>query len=202
MEIGLDKLKASAGKLFLLGLFALGLAVAQIMVIAAHRIELSEPIQLDSDLSVSVPSGQGWGATISSADRRTGVLGTIRAKLVIGPLSAAEVRCTHRLIPEDQSLDQLLVGRFSRDQNSWRLHDHGEIRLANLTIHWIQATANDSPTEVFLGIGQLSPTRIIEVQVIVSDDPELARRIFMTVVNSIHFEEGSTSGGSVAALPR
>jgi len=115
MEIGLDKLKASAGKLFLLGLFALGLVVAQIMVMASHKITLSEPIKLDSDLSVSVPSGQGWKAVMSPADQRTGSLGTVLAKLVIGPLSAAEVQCTHRLIPEDQSLDQLLLDRFVRE---------------------------------------------------------------------------------------
>ena len=72
MEIGLDKLKVSAGKLFLLGLFALGLAVAQLMVLAAHRIRLSEPIQLGLGISVSVPSGQGWKAAISPANKQTG----------------------------------------------------------------------------------------------------------------------------------
>ncbi len=201
MGAKLDIKSYSAAELALLGIFALGLLLASVVVSYRNKIKLSGPIELKrSGLSVSLPAGGGWqGSQEWVEDQRRGMF-TLTSRLVVSTEMGAIVQwrfmgASGGLMPEDR-----LSIRAGTDEVE--IVDAGTIQTDGAAMDWVQGRLIGGLEDIFLGVARLGQGWIVELEVVTPGDAELAERIFRVVAASLAYGGDSLSDERVASRLR
>ncbi|MBN1816522.1 MAG: hypothetical protein JW828_04125 [Sedimentisphaerales bacterium] len=182
MKMMMGKIRDSGDKLFLLALFLLGLAVAHGMVSWYQRIRLSEPILLGTTgLAVPMPADEGWQTPTAWGISSLGPI--LRARLTLPSLSA-EVVCLYRKTDESINTREQLITEVEKE--GYQVSDFGEIEVGRSRMMWIEAETPKTYNTIFFGVAGLSHSAALQLTV-TSQDPELARRIFMSIAEKIRY---------------
>jgi hypothetical protein len=196
-----DIKKYSAAELTLLGIFALGLVLASVVVSLRGKIRLSEPIWLEgSVLSASLPAGGGWqGSQEWIQDQRRGMF-TLTGRLIVSTEMGAIVQwrfmgASGGLMPEDR-----LNIRAGTDEVE--ILDAGTIQTDGAVVDWVQGRLIDGLEDIFLGVASLGQGWIVELEVVTPGDAELAGRIFRAVAASLKYGGESLSDERAASSLR
>jgi len=190
--------KYSAGKIVLLGLFALSLVIARLVIASRLAVVLSEPIKLGySGLSISMPTGKAWkivnkweyqeNAFVLSSYFMGGSEGV--------PLQA---HCQYQLA----AVKVESAVRFEQMASNGKgvIAKTGQNRTDNLTIDWAYIKEPGALKSMFFGTAQLPDGRQLDIAVFQAmGDAELAEKVFKGIVENVKFEgnELLKTGGEV-----
>ncbi|HER34036.1 MAG TPA: hypothetical protein ENO19_01015 [Halothiobacillaceae bacterium] len=181
MRLVIGKIRDGADKLFLLALFALGLVIAQGLVVGYQHVKLSAPIPLgQTGLAVPLPTGPGW---TGSPTWRLGPAGAVLAANLRQAGVQADVRCVYR--PSDEVLNSRQELIDALEEHGYQVADSGRFRLGRTEMLWVEAHGRGQDQTIFLGVVSLDKA-ILELEVR-SLDLDLARRIFMAVGEKIRY---------------
>ncbi len=198
MGAKLDIKSYSAAELALLGIFALGLLLASVVVSYRNKIRLSRPIELErSGLSASLPVGAGWQASQSWIVDQQREMSTLTGQLLVGTSMGAIVQwrfmgASGRLMPEDR-----LSIRVGTDEVE--IVDAGTIQTDGAVMDWVQGRLIDGLEDIFLGVAHLGQGWIVELEVVTPGDAKLAGRIFRVVAASLAYSVESLSDERAAS---
>ncbi|MBN1124344.1 MAG: hypothetical protein JXA82_04995 [Sedimentisphaerales bacterium] len=182
MKMMIGKIRDSGDKIFLLVLFILGLAVAQGMVSWYHRIRLTEPIPLEkTGLAIPMPADEGWQTPTAWGMSSLGPI--LRARLAL-PSVSAEVVSLYRTTDEVVSTREQLISEV--EKKGYQVADFGEIEVGRSRMMWIEAEMPKTYDTIFIGVVALSNSATLQLNV-TSHDPELARRIFISIAEKIRY---------------
>jgi hypothetical protein len=201
MSAKFDIKNYSAAELALLGIFALGLLLASVVVSHRNKIRLSGPIELKrSGLSASLPVGGGWQASQSWIVDQQREMSTLTGQLLVGTSMGAVVQwrfmgASGRLMPEDR-----LSIRVGTDEVE--IVDAGQIQTDDAVMDWVQGRLQGRLEDVFLGIARVRRGWIVELEVVTPGDAELAERIFRAVAASLRYGADSLSHERAASRLR
>lgn len=174
-------MRDGADKLFLLALFALGLVIAQVLVIGYQHVKLSAPIPLgQTGLAVPLPTGPGW---TGSPAWRLGPAGAALAANLRHAGVQVDVRCVYR--PSDEVLNSRQELIDALEEHGYQVADSGRFRLGRTEMLWVETHGRGQGQTIFLGVVSLDKA-ILELEVS-SPDLDLARRIFMAVAEKIRY---------------
>lgn len=181
----------------LLGVFALGLLIAWLIVAGRSRIAMSDAIALrHSGLSVSIPVGRGWesrGGWIYNPDNKF----SLSAQLMVGLDMAASVQYRYLIAPEKSDVRELMEKDIAAAGMVIGLS--GQISN-DIVIDWAELCQADQIGHIYLGIGRLDSNRILVINVNAPGDSRYAGKLFRSVIKSIQFESDALSSrGSVFA---
>jgi hypothetical protein len=187
MKMVIGKIRESLDKLFLLGLFAVGLGIAQYLVLVRSRIELSRPVVLpDEGLSIRLPVSTGWKSeSVWTLDPREN--GYYIQAVFDAPSHKAKLWCGYRPYSEkDGTIQERLTQRaaFYKAQ----IIQVGERSLRGIQMNWVLAMPEQGQFAMFYGAGMAGGDRVIELEVLCQTDPDFARRIFMTVADGLRYK--------------
>ena len=201
MSAKFDMKKYSAAELALLGIFALGLLLASVVVSYRNKIRLSGPIEFEgSGLSVSLPAGGGWqGSQEWVVDRQRGI-SALTGRLLVSTEMGAIVQwrfmgASGGLMPEDR-----LSIRVGTDEVE--IVDAGQIQTDGAVMDWVQGRLIGGLEDIFLGVARLGQGWIVELEVVTPGDAELAESIFRAVAASLAYGGGSLSDERAASRLR
>ena len=167
--------------MFLLALFALGLGIAQALVIWYQRVQLSSPVPLgQTGLAVPLPTGPGW---TTAGAWRLGPRGPVLEARLQHAGVEAEVQCHYRPSDEPISTRQQLAQEL--EENGYPVVNSGRLRLGQTEMLWVQTEGRSSGRAIFLAVVSLNQA-VLELRVS-SLDSELARRVFMAVGERIRY---------------
>ncbi len=201
MGAKLDIKSYSAAELALLGIFALGLLLASVVVSHRNKIRLSGPIDLKRrGMSASLPVGGGWQASQSWIVDRQREMFTLTGQLPVGTSLGAIVQwrfmgASGRLMPEER-----LSIRAGTDEVE--IVDAGQIQTNDAVMDWVQGRLIGGLEDIFLGIARLEQGWIVELEVVTPGDAELAGRIFRVMAASLRYGAGSLSDERAASRLR
>jgi hypothetical protein len=186
MKMMIGKIRESLDKLFLLGLFAVGLGIAQYLVLVRSRIELSKPIVLpDEGLSIRLPVSTGWQSKPEwNLDPREN--GYFIQAIFDAPSHKAQLWCGYRPYSEkDGTIQERLTQRAA--YRKAQVVQVGERSLRGIQMNWVLAMPEQGQFAMFYGAG-LAGDRVVELEVLCQTDPDFARRIFMTVADGLRYK--------------
>ncbi len=185
---GSGKVKYVLGKVVFLGIFVLGLLLAQLHISARSRLVLSMPFELPyTGISVRMPLGNGWHSesawqfiantfTISSIFSPT--TGSIAASVEVQYLTAPM-----KVRPEQQ------FKRYSRELAGTVL-ETGKIQNSGVLIDWARIKIQNKFLDVFFGVAQLPNGRRLSIEVQApSLDADWTEEIFTKIAESVSFED-------------
>ncbi|UCF15496.1 MAG: hypothetical protein JSW59_19015 [Phycisphaerales bacterium] len=189
MDKTYDIRKLGGDKIALLGLFALSLLTARIVVGIKSTLILSEPIPLPgTSISVAVPTGNGW----QSQERwTTGInIAFLKSSFSAGPgKPTAEVTCRYRPTVKASSIRMLFEQKAREFDGVIVTID--QIVTDSLIFDWAQIKGEKQPSTAFLGTAVLSEDWQLDIEVIeVIGDVEQAEETFMRVVESVNLKDG------------
>lgn len=185
MVIG--KIRESLDKLFLLGLFAAGLGIAQYLVLVRSRIELSRPVVLpDEGLSIRLPISTGWQSKPEwTLDPRQN--GYFIQAVFDAPSHKAQLWCGYRPYSEkDGTIQERLTQRAA--YRKAQIMQVGERSLRGIQMNWVLAMPEQGQFAMFYGAGMAGGDQVVELEVLCQTDPDFARRIFMTVADGLRYK--------------
>lgn len=186
MVIG--KIRESLDKLFLLGLFAAGLGIAQYLVMVRSRIELSRPVVLpDEGLSIRLPISTGWQSKPEwILDPQEN--GYFVQAFFDAPSHKAQLWCGYRpYLEKDGTIQERLTRRAAYHRA--KIIQVGERSLrGNIQMNWVLAMPEQGQFAMFYGAGMAGSDRVVELEVLCQTDPDFARRIFMTVADGLRYK--------------
>ena len=201
MDAKFDIKRYSPAELALLGIFALGLLLASVVVSNRNRIRLSGPIELErSGLSASLPVGGGWQGSQSWIVDQQREMSTLTGQLLVGTSMGAIVQwrfmgASGRLMPEDR-----LSIRAGTDEVE--IVDAGQIQTDDAMMDWAHGRLIGGLEDIFLGVARLGQGWIVELEVVTVGDAELAGRIFRMVAASLRYGADSLSDERAASRLR
>lgn len=183
-----DLKKLEPDKIALLGMFALALFIANIIVSVKSAIIFSEPIELaHTGLSIPVPLGNGWQSDKKwDYEKNTFILSsyftldtdrpTVGAYYVymlnaekIGPQAFFEQKTTE------------IGGRILRT---------GQKQIKGLSIDWAQIEQPEFSFNSFLATAELPYNRRLSIEVRqIIGDIDMAEKVFNKILDSINFED-------------
>jgi len=179
--------KLGVDKIALLGLFAVSLLIAHMIVVSRSAILLSEPIPLKlSGLSVSMPDGNGWKSNKQWESYENGFyLGSI---FTLGTNSTAKARCVYNLSAE--TFDPQILFTQKADEVKGEIKKIEQIKTDTLIINWTHIENPKNSRIVIFGTARLPNNHRldIEVQQIVND-PGMAEQVFKKIVDSLSYQE-------------
>jgi|GEM_PF-981805 len=182
--------KMGADKIALLGLFALGLILARIIISQRVKVALTGPIKLPhTNLFVSLPTGSGWQSEKQWSRIENGFhLSSFFAR---GNRLVTSVECAYLLAEPETEPERLFEQRASR--NKAAIAKTGRIRSRQpadaLVFDWARMTDRRKRLDVFLAVCRLPDGRQLSIKLQqFSDDIELAEKILRKVVGSIKFQ--------------
>ena len=180
--------KLGGDKIALLGLFIVALLTAHLVVGLRSALVLSEPIPLrGTDLSVSVPAGNGWQSNEQWVrERNTFILGSSFSP---GPGKAtASVICRYRAAVNTAS-SQTQFEQKAREFD-------GDIVEINQTVtdllifDWAHVKGDQTPFTAFLATTILSDDWQLDIEVYeITGDTKQAEQAFKRVVESVNLED-------------
>ena len=175
-------------KIALLGLFALSLLVAYLIVAFRSRLLFSDPIPLSKmGLSVSMPSGHGWQSeeqwnyqdnmfSLSSIFPRGSGRPTAWASCRY--LLSAETATPQMRFEQRASAIDAVVVQTNRTQTG------------SLTIDWARIEIPELNFSMFFGTSRLPENRQLDIEVgRIGVEAELTERIFKRIIESLKFED-------------
>jgi hypothetical protein len=186
MKMVIGKIRESLDKLFLLGLFAVGLGIAQYLVLVRSRIELSRPIVLPNEgLSIRLPVSTGWKSRPEwILDPRE--KGYIIQAVFDAPSHKAQLLCGYRpYLEKDGTIQERLTRRAAYLKA--QIIKVGERSLRGIQMDWVLAMPEQGQFAMFYGTGKAGDG-IIELEVLCQADPDFAQRIFMTVADGLRYK--------------
>jgi hypothetical protein len=187
MKMMIGKIRESLDKLFLLGLFAAGLGIAQYLVLVRSRIELSRPVVLpDEGLSIRLPVSTGWQSKPEwILDPRE--QGYFIQAIFDAPSHKAQLWCGYRpYLEKDGTIQERLTQRAA--YRKAQIIQVGERSLRGIQMNWVLAMPEQGQFAMFYGTGKAGEDRVVELEVLCQTDPDFARRIFMTVADGLRFK--------------
>jgi hypothetical protein len=187
MKMVIGKIRESLDKLFLLGLFAVGLGIAQYLVLVRSRIELSRPVVLpDEGLSIRLPVSTGWQSESKwTLDPREN--GYLIQAAFDAPSHKAHLWCGYRPYSEkDGTIQERLTRRAAYHKAP--IIKVGERSLRGIQMNWVLAMPEQGQLAMFYGAGMAGGDRVIELEVLCQTDPDFAERIFMTVADGLRYK--------------
>jgi hypothetical protein len=187
MKMMIGKIRESLDKLFLLGLFAAGLGIAQYLVLVRSRIELSKSIDLpDGGLSIRLPVSTGWQPESEwTLDPREN--GYFIQAVFNSPSHKAKLWCGYRpYLEKDGTIQERLTRRAA--YNKSQILKVGERSLRGIQMNWVLAMPEEAQFAMFYGAGMAGGDHVVELEVLCQTDPDLAQRIFMTVADGLRFK--------------
>lgn len=181
-------IKHEYDKIALLGLFALSLLVAYLIVAFRSRLLFSDPIPLSqTGLSVSMPSGHGWQSEeqwnyqenmflVSSLFPRGSGRSTAWASCRY-LLSAEAATPQMRFEQRASAIDAVVVKT-------------NQIETDALTIDWARIDIPELNFRMFFGTSRLPDNRQLDIEVgRIAAEAELTERIFKRIIESLKFED-------------
>lgn len=181
-----DIRKLGVDKIALLGLFALSLLTARIVVGLKSNLVLSDPVPLPgTGISVAVPTGNGW----QRQERWTTV--GINTAVLESSFSGGPGKATARVICRYQPA----AGASSLEQKARKYEGVivtiDQIVTDTLVFDWVQITGQESPFTAFLGTAVLSEDWQLDIEVVeITGDADQAEKTFKRVVESVNYEDG------------
>jgi len=153
--------KFGADKIAFLGMFALSLLIAQLIVSRNSALNFSEPIELaHSGLSISVPTGKGWQSELQWQYHSNGF--TLSSHFIVGPgISGARVRC--RYFPTSLATTAEVLFEQQAAEIKGTIKETGQSQKDNLTIYWARI---EGPVLAFVGTVELPNNRTVNIEVI------------------------------------
>jgi hypothetical protein len=187
MKIIFGKIRESMDKLFLLALFAAGLGIALYLIQNRRPIELSPPVAIPAEgLSICMPIGPGWKSQAEWAFHRREQSYIIQAQFD-APNNKATLICGFgAYTKEEGTIQERLTQRAAHYKAG--IEEVGELRLGNIDMNWVKAVPQQGQFTVFYGAGMAGSDRVVELEVVGQPDPDLARRIFMTVAEGLRYK--------------
>ena len=179
--------KLGVDKIALLGLFAVSLLIAHMIVVSRSAILLSEPIPLKlSGLSVSMPDGNGWKSSKQWRPYENGFY--LRSSFALGTNPTAEAHCLYNLSAETFDPQNLFVQKA--DEVEGEIKKIEQIKADTLIFNWTQIENPKNSRIVIFGTAKLPNNHRldIEVQQIVND-PGMAEQVFKKIVDSLSYQE-------------
>jgi len=176
--------KYEADKIGLLGLFAVALLIARLIVLWRSAILLSEPIKLDyTGLSVSMPVGNGWQSRKQWKFREN----AFTLSSIFNPGSTASAHCRYLLAAAKATPDRLFEQKASEVHGTIAKTD--QIRMGTLTIDWVHIKKQEMLFDMFFGTTQLPNNRQLDIEVHQTmGDTDLAEQVFKRIAESLEFE--------------
>ena len=184
-----DIRKLGGDKIALLGLFALSLLTARIVVGLKSTLVLSDPIPLPGTrISVAVPTGNGWQSQEKWMLR--GEVFVLNSSFSAGPGEAtAGVICRYQQAVRANTLRTLFEQKAREFDGVIVTID--QIVTVSLIFDWAQIKGEESPLTVFLGTAVLSEDRQLDIEVFeITGDAEQAEKTFKQIVESVNIEDG------------
>jgi len=176
------KIKYSIDKIFLLGVFALGLLISHFIILYRSRIALSEPIKLEfAGLSVSIPTGDSWNGPGKWRYDPIGNFFGLTAHLKVANRSAGAIQWRYMIAQEHFTAGHQLTNQIQ--ETGADIVQTGRIDAKQITLEWAQLEL-PGMIDVFFGIVQLDEARTLEIEVRAPADPKLAERIFMAIAKT------------------
>lgn len=179
--------KFGTDKIVLLGLFAISLLIARIIVSAKTSVALSKPVELArSGLSIRLPDKNGWQREKSWEYRRNTFVLSSFFNPGIARVSA-NIQCIYLLAADRSSPQDWLEQRISRfEVENTRT---GTTRVEQLTFDWMYLTEKSSLANMLIATAQLPAGRWLDIEIIeTAGEPELVTQVFEKVVANIKFE--------------
>ena len=182
------KEKYALDKVALLGIFALGLLIAQLFVSAKSHLAFSKPFELPySGVSVKIPQGNGWHSegtwqfianTFTTSSLFSPTSGRITALVEVQYLPAPS-----QLGPEQQ------IEHHSRKLGGTTI-ETGNMQNAGISIDWAHIKIHDKLIDVYFGIAQLQNGRRLTIEAQgSSSEADWIEQNFTGTIETIHFEE-------------
>ncbi len=178
--------KYSADKIALLGLFAVALLIARLIVIWRSVIVLSGPITLScADLSVSMPAGNGWRSEKQWRYQENGF--TLSSVFDPGSGPIAQVSCRYLLAAAKTTPDTLFKQKASAVHGT--IAKTEQIRTGTLTIDWVHIKEQETLFDMFFGTAQLPNNRQLDIEVHQTmGDTDLAEQVFKRIIEGLEFK--------------
>lgn len=182
-----DIKKLGGDKIALLGLFALSLLTARIVVGIKSAVVLSEPIPLTGyGISVAIPAGNGWQG------RKQWVLQG-NTFILISQFSAgpgkptAEVIC--RYYPAAGANTLTTIFQQKALEFNGEIVSSGRIETDSLTFNWARIDSEESTVTTFIGRTVISQDwqLVIEVREITGYIDQ-AEKVFMQIVENVNYK--------------
>ncbi len=180
--------KWGGDKIGLLVLFILSLIAARVTVALKSVITLSEPVPLShTGLSISVPEGNGWYTEKQwMYDDHTFLLRSVFAPH--SDRATAWVNCQYRWAAKAAASEDRFAWKAS--EVDAEIAETGRTQVDALTIDWARIERRDFLLTTFWGTAELPNGRRLDIEVHqVISNPELTRRIFNHIVESISFKD-------------
>lgn len=180
--------KFAGDKMALLGLFALALLTARLVVSLKSAVPLSAPIKLPcEELSVSMPSGNGWHSEEQWQFQENAF--AVRSLFALrSGRPTAQANCRYLLASETAS-HELRFEQWASEMDGTVVKT-GQIQTPSLTVHWAHIEKPDILLEAFFGTAALPGGRRLDIEVYqMTGGSELAERTFKGIITSLDFKE-------------
>ncbi len=186
--IDIDKAKKfGADKIALLGLFAISLLIARIIVASKTGIILSKPIELPySGLAVCMPDKNGWKSQGKWSFEENSF--TISSVFLPGiSRISANIKCTYVLAAKRESAEIWLNQKaleYAADIN-----DIGNIESGGLNFHWVYLTEHEDLAGMVIATVALSDGRWLDIEIIdTTIESDTAIKVFKKMAEKIKYE--------------
>lgn len=180
--------KIGGDKIALLGLFALALLVARVVVASKTAIILSRPIILaHTGLSVSMPAGNGWRSNGQWKYSENGF--SLSSDFTVGPDNpSAWAYCQYLLVSRTTTIQMQFEQKASEVDGEIIKTDQRQ--AGALTFHWALIRKPQTALSFIFGTTVLPYKRQLDIEVHqVINDSEMAERTFERIVDSLDFED-------------
>ena len=188
MKINFELKKFEADKIALLGLFALSLLIAHIVVSVKTALIFSEPIELShTGLAISMPVGNGW--KIDKEWEYQANTFTLNSNFTANTdRPTASAYCQYILNAETPP-SQIWFEQKAAEFNGSIL-ETGRDQIAALTVDWAHIEEPELLLNSFLGIIELPYNRRLNIEVCqITSEAGLAEKVFKRILSNLNFEE-------------
>jgi len=180
--------KIEADKIVLLGLFALSLLIAHIIVSVKTALIFSEPIELiHTGLVISIPEGNGWKTEKKwEYQANSFILNSNFTANSDRPTASAY--CQY-IINAETASPQVWFEQKSDEVNG-SIINTGQIQADSLTVDWAHIEKPELLLNSFFCTIELPYNRRLNIEVHeITSEVELAEQVFKKILSSLNFEE-------------
>ena len=181
--------KLGGDKIALLGLFAVSLITARLVVGLRSTLILSEPIQLQlAGLSISVPTGNGWQRQEGWATDGSSFILSSRFSSAPGHETAGVI-CMYRSA-RGMATPTTRFEQRARKYNGL-IVEVKQTMTNSLIFEWARIKGEEARVTVFLATTPLPGNRLLDIEVYeITGDAEQAEQVFNRVIESVNLEDG------------
>jgi len=188
MNINFNFKKFEADKIALLGLFALSLLIAHIIVSVKTTLVFSEPIELShTGLAISMPVGNGWESEKKwEYQANSFILNSNFTANTERPTAWAY--CQYIL--DAEALHPQRWFEQKTEEVNGSILEKGQQQAGALTVDWAHINKPELLFNSFLGTIELPYNRRLNIAVEqITSEADLAERVFKQILSNLNFEE-------------